>query len=141
MNALRKIAVGSLAAVLACSMAACGSGNANSTDSASNTGKTVKVDEKSAKATSISDFGGMDGLVAAAEKEGALNVIALPHDWSNYGDVISGFKKKYPKIKINEQNPNASSKEEVDAGKTNKHRQLRLVQGAGLGQDPGFRQG
>ena len=120
MNALRKIAVGSLAAVLACSMAACGSGNANSTDSASNTGKTVKVDEKSAKATSISDFGGMDGLVAAAEKEGALNVIALPHDWSNYGDVISGFKKKYPKIKINEQNPNASSKEEVDAGKTNK---------------------
>lgn len=73
MNALRKIAVGSLAAVLACSMAACGSGNANSTDSASNTGKTVKVDEKSAKATSISDFGGMDGLVAAAEKEGALN--------------------------------------------------------------------
>ena len=63
MNALRKIAAGSLAAVLACSMAACGSGNANSTDSASNTGKTVKVDEKSAKATSISDFGGMDGLV------------------------------------------------------------------------------
>ena len=60
MNALRKIAAGSLAAVLACSMAACGSGNANSTDSASNTGKTVKVDEKSAKATSISDFGGMD---------------------------------------------------------------------------------
>ena len=41
MNALRKIAAGSLAAVLACSMAACGSGNANSTDSASNTGKTV----------------------------------------------------------------------------------------------------
>lgn len=39
MNALRKIAAGSLAAVLACSMAACGSGNANSTDSASNTGK------------------------------------------------------------------------------------------------------
>ena len=35
----------------------------------------MKVDEKSAKATSISDFGGMDGLVAAAEKEGALNVI------------------------------------------------------------------
>ena len=114
------VGCGVLASVLACSMAACGSGNANSTDSASNTGKTVKVDEKSAKATSISDFGGMDGLVAAAEKEGALNVIALPHDWSNYGDVISGFKKKYPKIKINEQNPNASSKEEVDAGKTNK---------------------
>ena len=60
MNALRKIAAGSLAAVLACSMAACGSGNANSTDSVSNTGKTVKVDEKSAKAGSarkVAHFG------------------------------------------------------------------------------------
>ena len=120
MNALRKIAVGSLAAVLACSMAACGSGNANSTGTGESTGKAVTVNEKSAKATSLADFGTMEDLEKAAKEEGALNVIALPHDWSNYGDVISGFKKKYPKIKINEQNPNASSKEEVDAGKTNK---------------------
>ena len=120
MNSVRKVAALSLAAVLAFSMAACGSGNSVSAQSASASGKAVKVDEKSAKATSVDDFGGMDALVAAAEKEGALNVIALPHDWSNYGEVISGFKKKYPKIKVNEQNPNASSKEEVDAGKTNK---------------------
>ena len=120
MNSVRKVAALSLAAVLAFSMAACGSGNSVSAQGASASGKAVKVDEKSAKATSVDDFGGMDALVAAAEKEGALNVIALPHDWSNYGEVISGFKKKYPKIKVNEQNPNASSKEEVDAGKTNK---------------------
>ena len=50
MNALRKIAAGSLAAVLACSMAACGSGNANSTDSASNTGKTVRAQRDRASA-------------------------------------------------------------------------------------------
>ena len=36
-----------------------------------------------ATATSAEDLGGMDGLVKAAEKEGALNVIALPPDWAN----------------------------------------------------------
>lgn len=121
MKNLRKFAAGTIAAVLAFSMAACGSSNAAS-DGGSNgsTGKSVTVDQKSAKATSLADFGTMDDLVKAAEKEGALNVIALPHDWSNYGEVISTFKKKYPKIKITELNPNASSKEELDAAKTNK---------------------
>ena len=56
----------------------------------------------------------------AAKEEGALNVIALPHDWSNYGEVIESFKMKYPEIKVTELNPNASSKEELDAAKTNK---------------------
>ena len=119
MISLRKLAAGSLAAVLAFSMAACGSGSTDSSAD-STSGKAVKIDEKSAKATSLADFGTMDDLVAAAEKEGQLNVIALPHNWSNYGEVINGFKKKYPNIKINELNPNASSKEEVDAAKTNK---------------------
>lgn len=119
MISLRKLAAGSLAAVLAFSMAACGSGSTDSSAD-STSGKAVKIDEKSAKATSLADFGTMDDLVAAAEKEGQLNVIALPHNWSNYGEVINGFKKKYPNIKINELNPSASSKEEVDAAKTNK---------------------
>ena len=119
MISLRKLAAGSLAAVLAFSMAACGSGSTDSSAD-STSGKAVKIDEKSAKATSLADFGTMDDLVAAAEKEGQLNVIALPHNWSNYGEVINGFKKKYPNIKINELNPNASSKEEIDAAKTNK---------------------
>ena len=95
MISLRKLAAGSLAAVLAFSMAACGSGSTDSSAD-STSGKAVKIDEKSAKATSLADFGTMDDLVAAAEKEGQLNVIALPHNWSNYGEVINGFKKKYP---------------------------------------------
>ena len=119
MNNLRKIAAGSLAAVLAFSMAACGSSNA-SDGNAKTSGKAVTVNEKSAKATSFADFGTMEDLEKAAKEEGALNVIALPHDWSNYGEVIEGFKKKYPEIKITELNPNASSKEEIDAAKTNK---------------------
>lgn len=78
------------------------------------------MNEKSAKATSLADFGTMEDLEKAAKEEGALNVIALPHDWSNYGEVIESFKKKYPEIKVTELNPNASSKEELDAAKTNK---------------------
>ena len=35
-------------------------------------------------------------LIAAAKAEGTLTTIALPHDWCNYGDVIEGFKAKYP---------------------------------------------
>jgi len=77
----------------------------------------AKVD--AAKATSVADFGTLADLEAAAKAEGALNVIALPHDWANYGAIISAFQAKYPEIKIDEQNPNASSAEEVQAAKTN----------------------
>lgn len=58
-------------------------------------------------------------LVAAAQKEGELNVIALPHDWVNYGEIISTFSKKYG-IKVNELNPDGSSGEEIEAIKANK---------------------
>jgi putative spermidine/putrescine transport system substrate-binding protein len=75
-------------------------------------GGTASCDAKSAK--SAADCGGMDALIAAAKKEGKLNVIALPPDWANYGAIISGFEAKYG-IKITSANPNGSSQEEVDA--------------------------
>src|SRR5438128_12346261 len=62
---------------------------------------------------------GLDRLVAAAKQEGQLTVIALPHDWCGYGDVINGYKQKYG-LKVNELNPDASSRDEVEAIKTNK---------------------
>jgi putative spermidine/putrescine transport system substrate-binding protein len=65
-------------------------------------------------ATTVAGNGGMDALVAAAKKEGQLNVIALPPDWANYGAVISGFKAKYG-LTVNSANPNGSSQQEVDA--------------------------
>lgn len=61
----------------------------------------------------------MDDLVAAAKKEGQLTVIALPHDWCGYGDVIAGFKKKYG-LTVNELNPDAGSADEIEAIKANK---------------------
>jgi len=59
-------------------------------------------------------------LIAAAKKEGQLTTIALPHDWCGYGDVIAGFKAKYPEITINELNPDAGSGDEIEAIKANK---------------------
>ena len=61
----------------------------------------------------------MDELVAAAKKEGALTVIALPHDWCGYGDLIEGYKKKYG-LTINELNPDGGSGDEIEAIKANK---------------------
>ena len=69
---------------------------------------------------SLAQAASMDELVAAAKKEGELTVIALPHDWCGYGDVIAGFKAKYPDIKVNELNPDAGSGDEIEAIKANK---------------------
>lgn len=64
--------------------------------------------------TSAADGGGMDALVAAAKAEGTLNVIALPDDWCNYGEMMSTFSNKYG-IKVNSINPEAGSADELQA--------------------------
>lgn len=61
----------------------------------------------------------LDQLIKAAQKEGELTVIALPHDWANYGEIISTFSSKYG-IKVNELDPNAGSGDEIEAIKANK---------------------
>jgi putative spermidine/putrescine transport system substrate-binding protein len=69
-----------------------------------------------AKAKSAADLGGIDKLVAAAKAEGQLNVIALPPDWANYGEIIKAFTAKYG-IKVNSAQPDASSQDEINAAK------------------------
>ena len=59
-------------------------------------------------------------LIDAAKAEGMLTTIALPHDWCGYGEVIAGFKAKYPGITVNELNPDAGSGDEIEAIKANK---------------------
>ena len=61
----------------------------------------------------------MADLIAAAQGEGKLTTIALPHDWCNYGEVIETFKTKYG-LEVNELDPNAGSGDEVEAIKANK---------------------
>ena len=71
---------------------------------------------KASAATSAKDFGGMPGLVAAAKKEGTLNVIALPPDWANYGEIIKGFRAKYG-LEVVSAQPDAGSADEITAAK------------------------
>ncbi len=56
----------------------------------------------------------MNALVAAAKKEGQLNVITLPDDWANYGTIMKDFTAKYG-IKITDENPDGSSQDELNA--------------------------
>ncbi|GIM62773.1 ABC transporter substrate-binding protein [uncultured Nocardioides sp.] len=67
-----------------------------------------------ASATSVEDFGSMDELIAAAQDEGELNVIALPPDWANYGEIISTFEDTYD-ITVNSDQPDAASQDEINA--------------------------
>ncbi|GAB7107052.1 extracellular solute-binding protein [Streptomyces phaeofaciens JCM 4814] len=97
---------GALAVVAVLALSACGA--APDTDSTTADGKNA------ATATSAADLGGMDALVKAAKKEGTLNAIALPRDWANYGALIDGFQKKYG-IKIEVENPDGSSQDEINA--------------------------
>jgi putative spermidine/putrescine transport system substrate-binding protein len=106
-NVPRNRAIGAtgVLAAAALTLSACGSTPAAST---------TANDKNAATATSAADLGGMDALVAAAQKEGTLNVIALPRDWANYGALIDGFSKKYG-IKVNDENPTGSSQDEITA--------------------------
>jgi putative spermidine/putrescine transport system substrate-binding protein len=78
--------------------------------------KTSTAGSKASSATSAKDLGGMAALADAAKKEGTLNVIALPPDWANYGNIIKGFQAKYG-LKVNSAQPDASSADEIAAAK------------------------
>jgi putative spermidine/putrescine transport system substrate-binding protein len=77
----------------------------------------AKVDFNTVK--SAEEAGGMDALIAAAKAEGELNVITLPRDWCNYGEMMDNFSKKYG-IKVNSLNPDGGSADEIQAIKDNK---------------------
>ncbi len=68
--------------------------------------------------TGVASADSMDDLVAAAKQEGQLTIIAVPHDWCGYGQIIEDFKAKYG-IPINELNPDAGSGDEIEAIKAN----------------------
>ncbi|AYG02470.1 ABC transporter substrate-binding protein [Gryllotalpicola protaetiae] len=117
---LRRVGPGLvLVAAAAIALTACAGNSSASSASSAKDCKTLSKDE-AAKATSAADFGGLDCLAQAAEKEGHLNVITLPPSWANYGKIIAGFQAKYPQIKINSENPDGSSQDEVDAAKADK---------------------
>lgn len=107
----RLVAGIALAATAALALTSCAADS-----SAGDSGSSVDA----ATATSLADFGTLEDLEAAAKAEGALNVIALPRDWANYGEILDLFAERYPEITINEASPDVSSAEEIQAAETNK---------------------
>ncbi len=115
------LAVGATVLVSACApptSSSSSSSSAASVGGAASTSSAPAADAKTAK--SAADLGGMEALVAAAKTEGKLNVIALPPDWANYGEIIKAFSAKYPEIKVTSAQPDISSQEEINAINTNK---------------------
>jgi putative spermidine/putrescine transport system substrate-binding protein len=100
-------------AAVALLAAGCSSSSSSSGSSTSSSGSSVNW----ATETSASAGGGMNALIAAAKKEGTLNVIALPPTWANYGTIISTFEKTYG-ITVNSANPTGTSQDEVNAVKS-----------------------
>jgi len=99
-----------LLAVLAIAAAACGGG----TTTAPSTEPSIAPSTEPS-----TEPDPMAALIAEAQAEGNLTTIALPHDWCNYGEVISTFKSKY-NIAVNELSPGVSSGVEIEAIEANK---------------------
>lgn len=125
----QKMAVFTLLASMSFWLAACGdtptaapaattAAAATTTSAAASTTSAATTTTSAAPGSSSSSSTNMDQLVAAAKKEGSLTVIALPHDWCGYGDLITNFKQKYG-LQINELNPDGSSGDEIEAIKAN----------------------
>jgi putative spermidine/putrescine transport system substrate-binding protein len=100
----RLIFAGTALAASALLLSGCSAPAASGTDS----------DVDASTATSAEAFGGLEELVAAAQAEGELNVIALPENWANYGKIITAFEEKYD-ITVNSADPDVSSAEEITA--------------------------
>jgi putative spermidine/putrescine transport system substrate-binding protein len=115
MKKTRFLATTAASALVIAALAACSPPEKDSDNA------TTKSGVKASEATSADDFGGMDGLVKAAKKEGKLNVIALPPDWANYGKIITAFSDKYG-IKVTSANPNGASQDEINAANQQKGR-------------------
>lgn len=104
-----------LAALLAVLLPAC-----SGTQSAEPTSEpTTTAASTSSESTESSSDSEMDALIKAAQAEGQLTTIALPHDWCNYGEMLQTFTQKYG-ITVNELDPNAGSGDELEAIRANK---------------------
>jgi putative spermidine/putrescine transport system substrate-binding protein len=131
---------------LAMLLAACGddagttttAGSAETTGGATDTTAGATDTTAGATDTTAAGAGGMEDLIAAAQEEGTLTTIALPHDWCGYGAVIEGFKAKYG-LEVNELDPGAGSAEEleaIDANRDNPGPQAPDVVDVGLAFGP-----
>jgi putative spermidine/putrescine transport system substrate-binding protein len=110
-----------LAAASPAFLAACGSSKSSgatpTTAGAAPTTAAAADSSTAAPTTVAAGNAALDALVAAAKKEGKVNLIALPDDWADYKDNLAGFKAKYS-IDFNVANPEGSSSDEITAVQT-----------------------
>ena len=111
---VKRVGVALTIGAVAVSLAACSSSAKKPPTSNNTTGTTSGSTVNWATAQSAQAGGGMDALVAAAKAEGTLNIIAVPRTWAGYGAIIDAFTAKYG-IKINSENPDGSSGDEMNA--------------------------
>lgn len=104
-------------------LAGCSSSEETTTDAATTaTESTTEVVESAAESVTTDGAFGICGntfedLVAAAQAEGKVNLIALPDTWANYGGILESFRTTYG-IEAPVANPDASSADELTAVKT-----------------------
>lgn len=104
-------------------LAGCSSSEETTTDAATTAAEsTTEVVESAAESVTTDGAFGICGntfedLVAAAQAEGKVNLIALPDTWANYGGILESFRTTYG-IEAPVANPDASSADELTAVKT-----------------------
>lgn len=120
MTSIRPRRLVSLIALLALVLAACGGGDddASTETTAGDTGtETTAATDTGGDIELGEPLSGVDDLIAAAQEEGQVNLIALPDTWANYGEIIRTFNETYG-IDNPVASPDASSADEVTAIKT-----------------------
>ena len=90
-------------------MAACGS--------SSETESTESTEAEIVEEVASSDCPSAD-IVAGAQGEGKVNLIALPDNWANYKGILQAFRDRYPGVDNPVANPDASSADELTAVET-----------------------
>jgi putative spermidine/putrescine transport system substrate-binding protein len=108
-----------LGAAVALLFAACSAGATTAPSVAASVAAPSTAPASAASSAPAPSTDAMAALVTAAQAEGNLTTIALPHNWCDYGDLLTGFTAKYG-IKINELNPDGGSGDEIAAIKANK---------------------
>ena len=108
-TSMRRLA--SIAIVAGLALAACGGD-----DTSTPVETTTPTDVTTTVATGSDPLA---ALYADCQAEGAkVNLIALPDEWANYKGILASFGEKYPDVEYPVANPDASSKEEMEAVQT-----------------------
>jgi putative spermidine/putrescine transport system substrate-binding protein len=125
MRSNNKRAAVAVVASLGLFLAACGSDDSTSSDTtaaaAPATDAAAPADTMAGSDTTMAAGGQSADLTALYDEckaEGKVNLIALPDEWANYKGILQSFRDKYPGVENPVANPDASSKEEMEAVET-----------------------